>query len=54
MRIAILTSLFPPKWLAGTEIATYNIAKQLAQKGHVVHIKFFYNAYQHISSFLLF
>lgn len=38
MRIAILTPLFPPKWLAGTEIATYNIAKHLARRGHEVHI----------------
>ena len=38
MRIVILVSLFPPKWLAGTEIATYNIAKYLARKGHEVHV----------------
>jgi glycosyltransferase involved in cell wall biosynthesis len=38
MRIVFLVSLFPPKWLAGTEIATYNIAKHLARRGHEVHI----------------
>jgi len=38
MKIAILVQLFPPKWLGGTEIATYNIAKELAKKGHEVHI----------------
>ena len=38
MRIAILVSGFPPKWLAGTEIATYNIAKYLARSGHEVHV----------------
>ena len=38
MKIAILVPLFPPKWLAGTEIATYNIAKHLAKRGHEVHV----------------
>ena len=38
MKIAILVSLFPPKWLAGTEIATYNIAKHLVKRGHEVHV----------------
>ena len=38
MRIVILVYLFPPKWLAGTEIATYNIAKYLARRGHEVHV----------------
>jgi len=38
MKIAILVLLFPPKWLAGTEIATYNIAKYLAKRGHEVHV----------------
>lgn len=38
MRIAILVNFFPPKWLAGTEIATYNIAKKLAKKGYKVHV----------------
>ena len=38
MRIAIMVTLFPPKWLAGTEIATYNIAKYLAKRGHEVHV----------------
>ena len=38
MRIAILVQLFPPKWLAGTEIATYNIARHLAGRGHDVHV----------------
>lgn len=38
MKIALLVSTFPPKWLAGTEIATYNIAKYLARRGHEVHV----------------
>ena len=38
MKIAILVPQFPPKWLAGTEIATYNIAKHLAKRGHEVHV----------------
>ena len=38
MKIAILVSLFPPKWLAGTEIATYNLADHLARGGHEVHV----------------
>lgn len=38
MKIVILVPLFPPKWLAGTELATYNIAKHLAKRGHDVHI----------------
>jgi len=38
MKIAILVGLFPPKWLAGTEIATYHLAEHLAQRGHEVHV----------------
>jgi len=38
MKIAILVSGLPPKRLAGTEIATYNIAKYLARRGHEVHV----------------
>ena len=38
MKIAIIVSLFPPKWLAGTEIATYNLADHLARRGHEVHV----------------
>lgn len=38
MKIAITIPLFPPKWLAGMEIATYNIAKHLARMGHEVHV----------------
>ena len=38
MRIAILVLLFPPRWLAGTEIATSKIARHLAQRGHDVHV----------------
>lgn len=38
MRIAILVTFFPPRWIAGTEIATYNIAKHLARRGHEVHV----------------
>jgi len=38
MRIVLIVNLFPPKWLAGTEIATYNIAKYLAKKGNEIHV----------------
>lgn len=38
MIIAILVNHFPPKWLAGTEIATYNLAEHLAKRGHEIHI----------------
>jgi glycosyltransferase involved in cell wall biosynthesis len=38
MRIAILVRFFPPKWLAGTEIATFNIARHLARRGHQAHV----------------
>jgi len=38
MKIAIIVPLFPPKWLGGTEIATWNIAKYLAGRGHEVHV----------------
>lgn len=38
MKIAIITNLFPPSVLAGTELASYNIAKGLAKRGHEVHV----------------
>lgn len=38
MKIAIIINHFPPKWLAGTEIATCYIAEHLAQRGHEVHV----------------
>lgn len=38
MKIAIIVTLFPPTQIGGLEIATYNIAKCLAKKGHKVHI----------------
>ena len=38
MKITIIVSGFPPKYLAGTEVATYNIAKCLAKRGHEVHV----------------
>lgn len=38
MKIVILVDLFPPKWLAGTEIATYCMAGHLAKRGHEVHV----------------
>lgn len=38
MRIVLITSAFPPKWLGGTEIATCNIANHLVKRGHEVHI----------------
>jgi glycosyltransferase involved in cell wall biosynthesis len=38
MKIAILVQYFPPKGQAGTEIATYFMAEQLARRGHNVHV----------------
>jgi glycosyltransferase involved in cell wall biosynthesis len=38
MKIAIIVDYFPPKWLAGTEIGTYNLAEQLAKRGHEIHV----------------
>lgn len=38
MKIAIISPRFPPKWIAGTELASYYIAKGLASKGNEVHI----------------
>jgi glycosyltransferase involved in cell wall biosynthesis len=38
MKLVILVNLFPPTWLAGTEIATYYMAEHLAQRGHEVHV----------------
>ena len=38
MRIAIITRMFPPEWLGGTEIAAYDIAQHLAGRGHDVHV----------------
>jgi len=35
MKVAIIVNLFPPKWKAGTEIATYNLAKALSKKNEV-------------------
>ncbi len=38
MKIAIIINLFPPKWLAGTEIATYHLAEHLAKRSHEIHV----------------
>ncbi len=38
MKIAILVQMFLPQHLGGVEIATYNIASQLAKNGHEVHV----------------
>ncbi|MGB9980641.1 glycosyltransferase family 4 protein [Methanobacterium sp.] len=38
MKVAILVSGFPPDRIGGMEIASYNIAKHLANNGHSVHI----------------
>ncbi len=38
MKIAIIVPRFPPKWLAGTELATLHIAECLAQRGHQIHV----------------
>lgn len=38
MRIAIIVSSFLPSAMGGTQIATYNIAKFLSDRGHEVHV----------------
>ena len=38
MKIAILVNHFPPKWISGTEIATYKIAKYISKRNHEVHV----------------
>ncbi len=38
MRIAFVIDLFPPTWVGGSEIATYNAAEQLAKRGYDVHV----------------
>ena len=38
MKIAILVGAFPPKWLSGVEIVTYNLADHLARREHEVHV----------------
>ncbi len=38
MKIAIIVHFFPPKYLRGTELATYNIARYLTKRGHDIHI----------------
>jgi glycosyltransferase involved in cell wall biosynthesis len=38
MKISIFVKLFPPRSLAGAEIAAYNLAKYLTKKGDEVHV----------------
>ncbi len=38
MKIAFLTFHFPPVWLAGIELVTYNLASELVKRGHEVHV----------------
>lgn len=38
MKIVILTVVFQTEHIGGTEIASYNIAKHLAKRGHEVHV----------------
>ena len=38
MKTAILVSNFPPEYIGGAEIQSYNIAKNLVKKGHQVII----------------
>ena len=38
MRIAILVPGFPPKRIAGTEVATHTMATKLSRRGHDVHV----------------
>lgn len=38
MKIAIMVSGFPPRWLGGTELATHDIARHLVKRGYEVHV----------------
>ncbi len=38
VKIAILAYYFPPKWRAGTELATFYLAKHLQARGNEVHV----------------
>jgi glycosyltransferase involved in cell wall biosynthesis len=38
IKIVLVVFSFPPNWIGGTEIATYNIARHLSNKGHDVHV----------------
>ena len=38
MRIAVLSSRFPPVYAGGAETAAYNLSKNLASQGHDVHV----------------
>ena len=38
MKIATIVAAFLPRWLTGTEVATYNIAKHLTKLGYEVHV----------------
>lgn len=38
MKIAILITGFPPRVVSGAEIATLNVATELAKRGHEVHV----------------
>lgn len=38
MKIGILVTHFPPKWISGTEIATYKTANYLSKRGNEVHV----------------
>jgi glycosyltransferase involved in cell wall biosynthesis len=38
MRIVVMTPFFVPNWIGGTEIATSEIARVLASRGHDVHL----------------
>ena len=38
LKIVIVVFSFPPNWVGGTEIATYNIAKHLSENCHDVHV----------------
>ena len=38
VKVAVVINVFPPKWLAGTEIATYYLAETLAKRGHEVNV----------------
>jgi len=38
MKILFTSYYFPPDFKGGAEISAYNVAKELVEKGHEVHV----------------
>ncbi len=43
IKIALVVNFFPPKWLGGTEIASYNIATHLSKHGYDTNVVTYYD-----------